>query len=228
MEAAKRKKGKISFIVGIIIIFCIILCKWRIWNINHTKSIEKYKAKITVYEEGTDIQLSNAIYYWDIAKLDGYGMRVMNTKIMRTESFLAQHNITMEELQDISLDSENSFQKYGFIYLVTVQFWNENWMDTSENSILLDNFLLTGLDYFVLPATKSINLIADFNPELNGASGFSIKSDRIFEVVLPYLIDTESETRISLGNLVNPETKLLITTYPEESYLILPVPSIEE
>ena len=203
-------------------------CGWRIWNVNHTKLIEKYKARTTVYEEGTDIYLSDAIYYWDIAELDGYGMRVTNTKVMRTESFLAQYSTTMEELKAISLDGESSFEKYGLVYLVTVEFWNKNWMKASEWPILLDNFLLTGLDYFVLPATKSIHLISDFNPELDGASGFSIKSDRVFEVVLPYLIDTESEAGISLEHLLDSETKLLITLYPEESYLMLPTPTIEE
>lgn len=228
MKAAKGKNViKVSFTAGVII-FLAMLCGWRIWNVNHTKLIEKYKARITVYEEGTDVHLSDAIYYWDIAKLDGYGMRVINTKVMRTESFLAQYNTTVEELKEISLDGESSFEKYGLIYLVTVEFWNKNWMEASEWPILLDNFLLTGLDYFVLPATKSIHLIPDFNPELDGASGFSIKSDRIFEVVFPYLIDTESEAGISLEHLVDSEAKLLITVYPEESYLMLPTPGIEE
>lgn len=219
---------KVSWIAGVVIVFFAMLCGWRIWNVNHTKLIEKYKSKTIVYEDGADIYLSNAIYYWDIAELDGYGMRVTNTKVMRTESFLAQYNTTMEELKEISLDDGvPSFKKYGLIYLVTVEFWNKNWMETSEWSILLDNFLLTGLDYFVLPATQSIHLISDFNPELDGASGFSIKSDRVFEVVLPYLIDTESETRISLEHLIDSKAKLLITVYPEESYLILPTPTIE-
>ncbi|MGN0249874.1 MAG: hypothetical protein ACI4EH_00710 [Oliverpabstia sp.] len=229
MKITKGKNViKVSWTAGVVIVFFAMLCGWRIWNVNHTKLIEKYKARTTVYEEGTDIYLSDAIYYWDIAELDGYGMRVTNTKVMRTESFLAQYNITKEELKEISLDGESSFEKYGLIYLVTVEFWNKNWMKTSEWPILLDNFLLTGLDYFVLPATKSIHLISDFNPELDGASGFSIKSDRVFEVVLPYLIDTESEAGISLEHLVDSETKLLITLYPEESYLMLPTPTIEE
>lgn len=229
MKITKGKNViKVSWTAGVVIVFFAMLCGWRIWNVNHTKLIEKYKARTTVYEEGADIYLSDAIYYWDIAELDGYGMRVTNTKVMRTESFLAQYNITKEELKEISLDGESSFEKYGLIYLVTVEFWNKNWMKTSEWPILLDNFLLTGLDYFVLPATKSIHLISDFNPELDGASGFSIKSDRVFEVVLPYLIDTESEAGISLEHLVDSETKLLITLYPEESYLMLPTPTIEE
>lgn len=229
MKITKGKNViKVAWTAGVVIVLFAMLCGWRIWNVNHTKLIEKYKARTTVYEEGTDIYLSDAIYYWDIAELDGYGMRVTNTKVMSTESFLAQYNITMEELKEISLDGESSFEKYGLIYLVTVEFWNKNWMKTSEWPILLDNFLLTGLDYFVLPATKSIHLISDFNPELDGASGFSIKSDRVFEVVLPYLIDTESEAGISLEHLVDSETKLLITLYPEESYLMLPTPAIEE
>lgn len=229
MKITKGKNViKVSWTAGVVIVFFAVLCGWRIWNVNHTKLIEKYKARTTVYEEGTDIYLSDAIYYWDIAELDGYGMRVTNTKVMRTESFLAQYSTTMEELKAISLDGESSFEKYGLVYLVTVEFWNKNWMKASEWPILLDNFLLTGLDYFVLPATKSIHLISDFNPELDGASGFSIKSDRVFEVVLPYLIDTESEAGISLEHLLDSETKLLITLYPEESYLMLPTPTIEE
>lgn len=229
MKITKGKNViKVSWTAGVVIVFFAVLCGWRIWNVNHTKLIEKYKARTTVYEEGTDIYLSGAIYYWDIAELDGYGMRVTNTRVMRTESFLAQYNTTMEELKEISLDGESSFEKYGLVYLVTVEFWNKNWMKASEWPILLDNFLLTGLDYFVLPATKSIHLISDFNPELDGASGFSIKSDRVFEVVLPYLIDTESEAGISLEHLLDSETKLLITLYPEESYLMLPTPTIEE
>ena len=229
MKITKGKNViKVSWTARVVIVFFAVLCGWRIWNVNHTKLIEKYKARITAYEEGTDIYLSDAIYYWDIAELDGYGMRVTNTKVMRTESFLAQYNTTMEELKAISLDGESSFEKYGLVYLVTVEFWNKNWMKASEWPVLLDNFLLTGLDYFVLPATKSIHLISDFNPELDGASGFSIKSDRVFEVVLPYLIDTESEAGISLEHLLDSETKLLITLYPEESYLMLPTPTIEE
>lgn len=229
MKTIKEKNvRKIFLLTGVGIVFFVMLWGWRIWNVNHTKLIEKYKARTIVYKEGTDIHLSDTFYYWDMAKLDGYGMRVTNTKVMRTEAFLEQHNTTMEELKEISLDGETSFEKYGLIYLVTVEFWNKNWMETSESPILLDNFLLTGLDYFVLPATKSIHLIPDFNPELGGASEFSIQSDRTFEVVLPYLIDTESEAGISLEHLTDSETKLLITLYPEESYLMLPAPEIEE
>lgn len=229
MKITKAKNvRKISLLVGVAMGALAIFCGWRIWNVNHAERIEKYKATTKVYETGTDIHLSDAIYYWDIAELDGYGMRVINTKVMPTETFLKQHNTTLEELEQLSSDGEDSFEKYGLIYLVTVEFWNEKWMETSEWPVLLDNFLLTGLDYFVLPATKSIHLISDVNPELGGASGFSIQSDRTFEVVLPYLIDTESETGISLEHLTDSDTKLLITLYPEESYLMLPAPTIEE
>lgn len=229
MKRVKEKNvRKVSWIVGVMIVCLAFFCGWRIWKVNHTKLIEKYKATTTVYKVGTDIHLSDAIYYWDIAELDGYGMRVTNTQVMRTESFLEQHNFTMEELEELSLDSEISFDKYGLVYLITTEFWNEKWTEASEWPILLDNFLLTGLDYFILPATKSINLISDFNPELGGASGFSIKSDRVFEVVIPYLIDTKSETGISLEDLTDSDIKLLITLYPEESYLMLPTPAIKE
>ena len=112
MKITKGKNViKVSWTARVVIVFFAVLCGWRIWNVNHTKLIEKYKARTTVYEEGTDIYLSDAIYYWDIAELAGYGMRVTNTKVMRTESFLAQYNTTMEELKAISLDGESSFEK---------------------------------------------------------------------------------------------------------------------
>lgn len=228
------KRGKaenirnVSWIVGVVLAVFVIFCGWRIWKVNHSEQAEKYKATTKVYETGTDIHLSDTIYYWDIDELDGYGMRVIDTKVMPTKTFLAQHDTTIEELKEISADDETSFEKYGLIYLVRVEFWNENWQESSERSVLLDNFLLTGVDYFVLPATKSIHLISDFNPELGGASRFSIESDRKFEVVLPYLIDTESETGISLEDLTDSNTKLLITLYPEESYLMLPKPTVEK
>ena len=66
-EVDKKTKGKnirkVSWIVGVVIVFLAILCGWRIWNVNHTKLIEKYKATIKVYEIGTDIHLSDAIYH---------------------------------------------------------------------------------------------------------------------------------------------------------------------
>lgn len=178
-----------------------------------------------MYEEGTDVALPDAFYYWDTADLDGYGMRVTKTEIVGTEAFLARHHMTLEKLKEISSDGGDSFENDGLLYLVTAEFWNEKWMEPSNWPVLLDNFVLTGVDYFVLPATKSIHQIPDFNPELNGASGFSINSDRVFEVVLPYLIDTESEAGISLEDLMDSGTKLLLTVYPEERYLALPAPA---
>ena len=71
----RMKKGKnvrkIFWSAGIVITFLTILCGWRIWRVNHTKQIEKYKSKTTVYEVGTDLHLSDAIFYWDIAELEG-------------------------------------------------------------------------------------------------------------------------------------------------------------
>ncbi len=203
-----------------------ILCGVRIWMVNHSDTIENYKADTIVYEVGADIDLPDASYYWDVAELDGYGMRVTGVEVLPTEVFLSQYGVTMEGLEALSSEENPSFDDYGLIYLVTVEFWNNQWREPSDSNLLLDNYILTGPDYYVLPATGSIHRIAGFNPELNGASLFAIQSDRVFEVVLPYLIDTESETGISPEYLVNTEAKLLITVYPEEIYLKIPIPEV--
>ena len=62
MKKAKGKNvRKIFWSVGSVITFLAILCGWRIWNVNHTKRIEKYKAttngrrnmSVLTYEEIT-------------------------------------------------------------------------------------------------------------------------------------------------------------------------------
>lgn len=223
-----RKKDIRRKRIGLIALAVLLLIAGRIWKVNHSQSIKKYMADVMVYDVGSEIALPDASYYWDAADLEGYHMCVTETEIVNTESFLARYDMTLEELKELSADEAASFDDEKLVYMVTVKFWNTKWNEESDVTILLDNFVLIGSDFYVLPATNSINRIVGFNSELNGASSFSIQSDRVFEVVLPYLIDTESETAVSLDDLLDSELKLLITVYPEELYLKLPSPGTGE
>lgn len=214
------RKQRMVLIATLVIFY--IICIVRVWNVNHSSLIEKYKAAKIVYDEGTNIDLSNATYYIDVADLTGYNMQVTSTEIMKTADFLAQYDLNVADLALLSGDNDTKYEDFELIYLVTVEFGNEKWMDKPEYSIILDNFLLVGLDYYVVPATRSINLISGFNSELGGSAAFSICSNRKFQVTIPYLIDTESENGISFKHLQKFPPKLLITVYPKESYIELP------
>lgn len=194
----------------------------RIWNVNHSEILAKYKPERVVYEEGTEVGLWNTEYYMDTADLTGYFMKVTGARVMETEQFLAQYHMTAEDLQSVSAEDGAQYSSYGLICLVTVEFRNDNWSELSEDVVVLDNFLLVGTDYFINPAMGSIQQIEGFNPELGGASSFALGSSRVFEVTLPYLIDTKSEHGMSLTYFLHSDPKLLLAVYPEESYLALP------
>ncbi len=196
----------------------------RIWAVNHSPYLEKYKAGRVEYEEGSEVELPNAAYYVDTADLTGYHMKITDTKLMKTADFLAQYGMTAEDLKTYFPEDDTVCEDYGLIYLVAAEFTNDRWAEPSDYSLILDNFLLVGTDYYVQPATGSIGQIPGFNPELEGASAFSIGSSRVFTVTIPYLLDTESESRISLDYFLASHPRLLLTVYPEERYLELPEP----
>lgn len=208
----------------IMILILVSVCTIRIWNVNHSDLVEKHKAETKIYPEGTTVELSNATYYLDVAQLEGYHMKVTESRILETREFLDQYGMTVQELEKISKDEFFDFTKVGLINLVKAEFYNDNWEKESGSPVLLDNFLLVGDDYYFVPDTMSINMIEEFNPELKNNPAFFIQSNRTLEIIIPYAICTEGETGVSLSDLLEDELKLLITTYPKEIYLKIPKP----
>lgn len=211
----------------LIVLSCLALfalCAVRVYAVNHSALLTKYQTGAEVYEAGTNVELSGAMYYIDYADLTGYHMSVTGAELVKTADFLAGYGMTVEDLAALSAPGDSTdYSRYGYVYLVTAAFENDNWAGEQAYSVLLDNFLLVGLDYYIFPS-GTINQIPDFNKDLDGASAFSIASGRTLEITLPYLIDTESERALSPEYLLQSQSKLLLTFYPTESYLKLPEP----
>lgn len=197
----------------------VIISVIQIWRVNHSYNMRNYQAEVYTYKAGSTVNLPNEMYYIDSADLTGYTMRVLSTRLMDTETFLKEYHSSFSELKKIT---QTDYSDYGMIYLVNAEFENTQWDRDDDRSVLLDNFLLVGSDYFLNPAMDSINLLSNFNPELGGASAFEIRSSRTFQVMIPYLINTKSADKMSKEYFLKSSPALLIAEYPKEIYLELP------
>ena len=216
------KKILICTSILLSVLYCI-----HVRNLNLSETVKTIDSRRVVYAENAEVVLPNEMYYIDYADLSGYSINVTETELLDLDLFLAQYNISRQDLQSLSeIASLTDFTRYGYVYLITVEFYNSNWNKESTGIVLLDNFLLVGPDYYVWPNTEAINCISGFNPELNGSASFALVSDRVLKIQIPYLIDTETEYAISPSYLLESEPKLLLGFYPEEIYLELPEPLV--
>ena len=208
-----------------IICGCIVvalLCVARIWYVNHLDIVNQYRTKRQIYPAGEEVALQDAMYHIDVADLKGYYVKVTDVKVVQTADFLKQYGMDIKDLEKMTDSESGAYDTFGLLCLVTAEFHNEQWDSGEEQYVLLDNFLLVGDDYWINPATDTINQIAGVNPELDGASSFCIQSERTFEVTIPYLIPSKGEKALSVTNLKKSEPKLLLMAYPEETFLQLP------
>ncbi|MEE3419928.1 MAG: DUF5028 domain-containing protein [Lachnospiraceae bacterium] len=193
----------------------------RIWKVNHSYNVEHYLPSTKTYPAGSNVPLPSEMYYFDVNDLTGYHLQVTGTEIIRTEDYLKQHGASFKDLQEISQKPDVDYYKYGLVYLVHADFTNDKWKEKSDSAVRLDDFLLTGSDYCVSPATDTLTKLPDVNPELKGSSSFAIRHNRTFHVDIPYLIDTSTATHMTEKYLTQHRPKLLIAVYPEEIYLEL-------
>lgn len=209
-----------------LILAACILCVIRIEKVNRAPWIEKYAASIVLYDESMEVALPSEWYYYSGHEaLSGYYMRVLQTELVSMDTFLAEHDITLEELNELSpFGPDPHFSDYGYIYIITAEFGNRDFANNADYHIELDNFLLVGADYWIAPSTEQINRLPSFNEELGGSSAFGIASDHEVMFQIPYLIDTRSESSLSIDYLLSSSPKLLVGYYPDEIYIELPAP----
>lgn len=202
----------------------------RIYQVNHAEWLEKYGSNVVVYKVGAEAEFASEMYYMTgYEALSGYYMQIMGTELIETDELLSRYNMTLSDLEALStFGSEADFSDYTHVYIVTAQFGNRDYATNADYHIEFDNFLLVGPDFCISPSTDGVNAIPDFNPELAGASGFGISSERVLTFKIPFLIDTVSETAISVDYLIQSCPKLLIGYYPDEIYLELPAPTLKE
>ena len=213
----------------LIVTLMVTLCSWRIYAVNHQDWIAQCSPEQVIYDESAEVPLSDGVYYISGRQnLEGYYVQVTGTELVPSERLLSEYDMTWDDLVAFGYQNVEEYKAYQYVYIITVIFHNENWETPSEDYILLDDFLLTGSDYYEFPASFDICHIPAFNPELGGSTSFSIGSSRTIEIKIPYLIKCDSITDKYIQHILTNQQRLLITTYPKEVYISLPSPQILE
>lgn len=216
----KSKKSIFKTVFALLMTVMVVASSVQIYRVNHAQDLTTYRAKQVIYDAGEVIPLPDEVYYLDMMDLSGYQMKITGTKLLTTENFLKQYNLTYQDLDKNSIGDGD----YGLIYLVDTEFQNTNNDKENKDAIFLENFMLVGADNTIGPATSTINTIPGFNPSLKGNSAFAIQSDKTLHVTIPYLIQTTNTGKYTAKELLKDPPKLLIAEYPEEIYGKLPEP----
>ena len=216
----------------IVTVLCVslvsVLCAIRIYAVNHQAWVEKYNAKTVVYENETLVDMPDAYYYiYGKKDLSTYQIRITGTKLVPTETILADNKMTWADLASMGDKSEDEYKKYGYVYFITAQFNNTTWENAEQQDLIsLDDLVLVGPDYWVFAATRDINLIPGVNPEMYGADSFGIGREGTVEINIPYLLQGESIDSNQMKHFLKYSPRLLVSSYPDMIYLDLPAPEI--
>ena len=221
---AKARIG-VALLIVVVGIFAV-----RIIELNYSPWLDKYSANTINYNAESYVELPSEYYYFSgYEALRGYYMQVTKTEIIPTRTLLSEYDMTLSDLEEMStFGRDTDLSDYEYIYIVTAKFGNRDYENNAEYHIEFDDFLLVGPDYCISASTDGINAIPAYNEELNGATGFGISSDREMMFRIAYLIDTRSESSLSIDYLLSSSPKLLVGYYPDEVYLELPAPEILE
>lgn len=216
------------------ILLCALLvvsaaCAVRIAMVNHADWLEAYAAKTVIYEEGAEVPLLSENYFFTGEKnLEGYTLRVDKTELIPTETLLAQYGMTLDDLTKLKfpgMEDKVDMSVYEYVYIVTASFWNQDFENNQKYTICLMDHPVVGPDYLINADMGGVLAIPGFNEDFRGIT-FGIKSDRVVTLRIPYLINTRSESAISIDYLLSTSPRLLIASYPDEVYLELPTPEI--
>lgn len=214
-----------------LLLSAFVLCCMRIHSVNHATWLDDYSAKLIVLDEATQAELVSGYYYFSgYENLSGYYVRVEKAELIKTEDLLREYGMSLDDLEQMTTSGtlNTDYSRYEYVYIITANFGNRDYKNNADYYIELANFILVGPDYCVAPSTDVVHAIPGFNEKLGDASAFGISSNNEFEVRIAYLIDTKSETGISVDYFLASKPKLLLGQYPYEVYLELPLMEIHQ
>lgn len=197
----------------------LIICTARIYAVNHQQWIKDYQSVEVVYNSEEDVALTDGFYFIGFSDYNGYHVKLLDAELVELDSLLKEYDYSMDSL--ISQGVIDDYSNFEYVCIVTMQIYNTEWVTEQSIPLYLDNFLLIGPDSYISPSVEGIHAIPGFDPELGQLTGFYLKSDRTIEIKVPYLIKTKSDGAISLNYFLNNSYRILLSTYPQETYIEL-------
>lgn len=191
---------------------------YRVYAVNNSEIVNYAKSKTLEYQAGESVELALGYYNTGYADLRGYYITVTDAHIVKLEEFLIANGS-----DDSFYEAESINRNYRYLYIVDATFWFDGENNPLDNAIDLTSFKLVGDDYYC-NFSYEVNGLESVNPILlPGSSMFSIGSSREIELELPFLVDTDSVWGISEKYLLAHPPRLMVSQYPYEVYIALPV-----
>lgn len=194
------KLQKKRTIIKIIILISIIVYVLQVFYINHSHT---YASKICSYQIGEDIELRDDFFFYESEKANGYRIKVLETEIIKKDEFYDKYNVEDRELFEFS----------EYVLLIKANFKNISSPDDGSTGVDLSNYMIQKeafMEYINCNAVRYVNEIE--HPK------FYLKQGTDLDFILPFGIDTYY---ITLGELKNKNTSLVISLYPHKKVIYL-------
>lgn len=187
----------------------VLFASVRIASINI--DVSKQIAKEETHPFGAVVPFEKNYFFNESETIDGYTIEVKEANIITMDDFLALCEETPQYLIDVQFSDW-----FDHVYLVIVTFTNESNDWYGVQGVDLFHYKLVGPDYY-LQVFEELHGIA--NPRLQGGERFTLEKGNSIDVVLPFSINTQSETATSIDYVERTKPKLLISQYPTKIYL---------
>ncbi len=192
-------KYKISaFIISLILILGGIL---RFSHIN--KEMQIYNSTKKIYNIGDEVPFEKDFFFNAGEIADGYSITVLDTSYFTINEFKEKYNINDDSLLEFS----------EYVYIIRVKFKNNNTNSSEKTGINISHLILQETSFISYPDMDTFMFLNDFD-----YFGFSLSSNKEREFIIPFGIN---EDYININELINGDTKLVVTLYPNKKMINL-------
>lgn len=207
------------FIVALAIL--LVLYGYRVYAVNNSEFVN-YARPITLeHQAGEVVALMPGYYNTGYVDLRGYYITVTGAHFVKLENFLLENGY-----DNSFYETEQVNHNYQYLYIVDATFHFDGENNPLDNAVDLTSFKLVGNDYYCNFSYEVNGLETVNSVLLQGSSSFSIGSGREIELELPFLVDTDSVWGISPEYLLTHPPWLMVSQYPYEIYISLPVAEV--
>lgn len=192
-------KYKISaFIISLILILGGIL---RFSHIN--KEMQIYNSTKKIYNIGDEVPFEKDFFFNTGEIADGYSITVSDTSYFTINEFKEKYNINYDSILEFS----------EYVYIIRVKFKNNNTNSSEKTGININHLILQETSFISYPDMDTFMFLNDFD-----YFGFSLSSNKEREFIIPFGIN---EDYININELINGDTKLVVTLYPNKKMINL-------
>lgn len=196
-----------KLVVALAVVFLLAL-GIRIAYVN----INAERPKTVVYEQGVEVEFGNNFYESSAESRDGYSIKVLSSRIVKTDDFLKENNI---DKLSIPTDIDDPFIKYVPEYVVDVEVLLKNTSNNKDNGGIDLYYLSLAADDFKLQVND--NIWDALYPQLNASKRFKLRENTVETIHFPFAIsygDAEVTKAVSSDMLFVNDYQLILSKYP--------------